>query len=275
MSYKKGTPQNAMLKLALNGVYGDSNNKYSPFYDPQYTMTITINGQLMICMLAEKYMEIEGVQIIQVNTDGVTIKCPRNKIDDVEKVNKEWCKTTMLDLERADYKRMFVRDVNNYIGEFADGSLKRKGAYEYVIGWHQNHSALVVQKVAEKHLVEGTPVSDAIMNHDDIYDFMLRTKIPRSSRLMHGDEQVQNVSRYYISKNGKPLVKIMPPLPKKIEKGERHFRQHVKDKASQWGVTVMNTMGDVDNIDHDWYIEEVRKLVDPLYKGVLDDMLSD
>lgn len=52
--FKKGSAENAMLKLALNGVYGDSNNVYSPFYDPAYTMTITINGQLMLCMLDRK-----------------------------------------------------------------------------------------------------------------------------------------------------------------------------------------------------------------------------
>lgn len=44
--YAKGTPENAMLKLALNSVYGDSNNQYSVFYDPMYTMKITVNGQL-------------------------------------------------------------------------------------------------------------------------------------------------------------------------------------------------------------------------------------
>ena len=30
-SFAKGTAENAMLKLALNSVYGDSNNKYSVF----------------------------------------------------------------------------------------------------------------------------------------------------------------------------------------------------------------------------------------------------
>jgi hypothetical protein len=32
-------PESAMLKLALNGVYGDSNNVFSVFYDPLFTMT--------------------------------------------------------------------------------------------------------------------------------------------------------------------------------------------------------------------------------------------
>jgi len=52
-----------MLKLALNGTFGDSNNIYSVFYDPQFTMAITVNGQLMLCMLAERLMTIPGLAL--------------------------------------------------------------------------------------------------------------------------------------------------------------------------------------------------------------------
>jgi hypothetical protein len=89
-SYPKGSAENMMLKLALNGVYGDSNNEHSPFYDPKYTMTITINGQLSLCLLAEKLLRIEGLKLVQVNTDGVTVACPRNKQEDYYRVCKEW-----------------------------------------------------------------------------------------------------------------------------------------------------------------------------------------
>lgn len=278
MSHAKGTPENAMLKLALNGVYGDSNNKYSPFYDPKYTMAITINGQLMLCMLAERYMEIEGVKIIQINTDGITLKCPRDRIDDIEAINREWEVLTKLDLERADYSRMFIRDVNNYIAEYDDGKLKRKGTYEYDVGWHQNHSALVVKKAVEAHLVHGENIREFIINHDDMFDYMLRTKIPRTSRLMCGGEQIQNVTRYYIGEQGAPLVKIMPPNPKKPELGERHFKQHVKvlKTGEQWNAVPLNNIKDGESIyvDPDWYVMEAMKLVNPLYDGVLEDLMS-
>ena len=79
--YPKGSPENAVMKLALNGVYGDSNNEFSPLYDPQYTMTITINGQLSLCMLAERLMTINDLMIIQINTDGVTVKLKRKDVD--------------------------------------------------------------------------------------------------------------------------------------------------------------------------------------------------
>lgn len=46
--YPKKSSESAMLKLALNGVYGDSNNKFSVFYDPLFTMSITLNGLSLI-----------------------------------------------------------------------------------------------------------------------------------------------------------------------------------------------------------------------------------
>lgn len=277
-NYKKGTPENAMLKLALNGVYGDSNNQFSPFYDPQYTMTITINGQLMLCMLAEQMMKIDGLQLIQINTDGVTVRVPRDRVDEVEKINETWSHLTRLDLERADYKRMFIRDVNNYIGEYTDGKLKRKGAYEYEIGWHQNHSSLVIQKAVEAHLIKHISIEEFIRDHDDVFDFMLRIKVPKNSRLEWGGQEIQNTTRYFISTDGKPMVKIMPPTPKQVKENpdapERHFRQHVRGKDSQWCVTPMNTMGEVKNIDYDWYVAEAKKLIDPLYEGLLADLMA-
>lgn len=292
IAYPKSTPENAMLKLALNGVYGDSNNKFSPFYDPQYTMSITINGQLLLCMLAERYMKIDSVKIIQINTDGITIRVRRDKIADVEAVNKKWMEITKLDLERADYKKMFIRDVNNYVGVYTEESakaqkkkVKAKGAYEWEslyrpdhpkpdeITWHKNHSAMIVQMAVTAHLVEGKNIREFIEQHHDPFDFMLRTKVPRTSRLMWGDEQIQNTCRYYMSKNGRQLTKVMPPLAKNPTK-ERPIKVH-----DGWKATPMNTIpDDIDTIfdltvDPQWYVEEAEKLVEPLYSGLLDDMM--
>ena len=210
--YAKGTPENAMLKLALNGVYGDSNNKYSPFYDPQYTMSITINGQLLLCLLAQYLLDVPSLEMIQVNTDGLTIRYPRAHIDAVHAICKWWEGFTQLELESAVYSRMFIRDVNNYIAEYEGGGVKRKGAYEYELSWHQDYSALVVPMAAEAALVDGQCIDDFIHNHKNINDFMLRTKVGRADKLMYCDSiELQRITRYYISNQGGPLVKISPP----------------------------------------------------------------
>ncbi|MBG23739.1 MAG: hypothetical protein CMF22_10490 [Idiomarinaceae bacterium] len=145
--------------------------------------------------------------------------------------------------------------------------IKRKGAYEYEnLDWNKNHSALVIQKAAEHALVYGGDVEEFIRNHDDKFDFMLRTRVPRSSRLVSVDEDgveypEQNICRYYISDKGKKLVKIMPPLPGKDT--ERHI-----GIDTDWLVQTCNDISKFDwDINYDYYISEAKKLVDPLIGG--------
>lgn len=228
--YKKGTPENAMLKLALNGVYGDSNSKYSPFYDPKYTMSITINGQLLLCVLAEQLMKIPGLKMVQINTDGLTVKCPHDYEQHMKDVCKWWEQLTNLELESAVYTNMYIRDVNNYIAVYEpedgkacpcgcgkmSGKIKRKGKYCYGddLALHQNHSEQVVAKAAEAALIHGTDVTEFIYNHSNTRDFMLGTKVPRASKLalqVDGEDViVPNVVRYVVSTNGYPMNKVMP-----------------------------------------------------------------
>lgn len=262
-SFAKGTPENAVMKLALNGVYGDSNNQYSVFYDPQYTMTITINGQLSLCMLAERLMKIEGAELIQVNTDGVTALIPEHLKSLSDEIAKQWEKEVKLELELAEYSMMAIRDVNNYIAVYTDGKVKRKGAYEYDgLGWHQNHGGLVIPMAAFNALVNGVDVEEYIRDHSDKWDFMLRTKVPRSSRLVlerNGIEiPQQNICRYYVSEDGGALVKIMPPLEGKED--ERRI-----GIETGWNVKTCNNSDLFAwDINYEYYVQEARKLVDPL-----------
>lgn len=260
-SFDKKSAENAMLKLALNGVYGDSNNEYSVFYDSQYTMKITINGQLSLCLLAEKLLTIDGLTIVQVNTDGITVLCPRDKRTEYDNICKEWQEQVKLQLEFAFYDKMYIRDVNNYIALYVDGKTKNKGAYEYKdLGWHKNHSSLIIPMAAEAVMLRGENLEDFIKNHPDKFDFMLRTKVPRSSRLvlkMEDGTEIpqQNICRYYPCKTGGKLVKIMPALEEGGE--ERHL-----GIDTEWNVQPCNNMDDFKgDIDYDYYIAEAKKLI--------------
>jgi hypothetical protein len=59
-----------MLKLALNGAYGKSLSKYSVLYDPKFGITVTVNGQLLMYQLCENLLDVPGLKLLQVNTDG-------------------------------------------------------------------------------------------------------------------------------------------------------------------------------------------------------------
>lgn len=114
-SYKKGTSENAMLKLALNGVYGDSNSIYGCFFDTAYTMKITINGQLLLAMLVERLLPVPTLKMIQVNTDGLEYILDCEHIPEVDRICKEWELLTGLELETENYTMFLQRDVNSYI----------------------------------------------------------------------------------------------------------------------------------------------------------------
>ena len=138
--------------------------------------------------------------------------------------------------------------------------VKRKGAYEWDVQWHQNAGGLVIAKVAEKVLVEGAPIRETIEQWPDIMDFMLRTKVPRSSHLgLEVDGvtvRLQNTTRYYIAKGGGRLFKWMPPLAKKPGEWRKIGVE------SGWGVQVCNDIKDAGKlpVNFDYYVKEVEKL---------------
>jgi hypothetical protein len=291
--HPKGSAENAMLKLALNGTYGNSNNKYSPFYDPHFTMAITIGGQLSLCMLCEQLLKVPTLEMLMINTDGLEYRVKREYTDHIEKVCQWWENLTKLELETSYYHNLFIRDCNNYIGEYNGGGLKRKGAYEYELDWHQNHSALVVPKAVEAVLIRGEDVREFIENHEDVMDFMLRAKVPRDSIIEWGGDKVANIVRYYISTEGDILEKVMPAkgepgqfkranslsdeyyngVMEEIGMGVWDERVHTKNRSiyeerrsginTGWTVRICNKLKGhtFADINYEWYIQEADKLI--------------
>lgn len=262
VSYAKGTPQNAMLKLALNGVYGASNDAYSIFYDPLFTMKVTITGQMVLAMLVEQLLSVRGVRIIQANTDGITVYMPRAVKAEVDAKCAAWEAITRLTLESVEYRLMSIADVNSYLAVTVGGKVKRKGRYEHKVEWHQDSSCLVVPKVAEKVLVEGVPIRQTVEEWPEFMDFMIRTKVNRPSSLVlsvnGADVPLENTQRYYMSKEGHPMFKLMPPLAKA---GPYAPRRRFAVQAGHKVCPCNNILSANKPIDFDWYVNEVQKLV--------------
>ena len=118
------------FKEAANVPYGKSNEVFSFLYDPLYTMKTTIHGQLLMSKLCEMLSNIEDSQILMVNTDGLEIMIPVYKQDEYTSICKKWEELTRLTLEFSDYKKLWVRDINNYGCIDFKGKIKNKGAFE-------------------------------------------------------------------------------------------------------------------------------------------------
>ena len=306
--HPKGTVLNGLFKLAGNGAWGKSNSIFSVFYDPQYAMTIPINGQLLICMLAEWLLRVPTIALIQVNTDGITYRIHRDHLQQAIEIEKAWQEYTCLVLEDVHYSDMWIRDVNNYVARDLDGKLKQKGAYwhpdphDYAgsisnsspPAWHKDHSNVISTRAAVVAMVYGVDPEQVIRSHSDPYDFMLRAKVGRSDKLLIGDREVQKVTRYFISTNGAPMMKISPPVAggvigqfkrangvTKVEyervmaetggqwsekvctKNKSVYQERRSMIQAGWAVTECNDVADFDwsKIDYNYYIAEARKLV--------------
>lgn len=264
-SAPKGTAMNAALKLALNSSYGDSGNEFSPLYDPQYTMSITCSGQMLLTMLIESVIENCNAKIIMANTDGFEFIVERSMMDEVKARVKEWEELTKLTMEGDTYEVMFINSVNHYISKTESGKVKLKGFYEHndftKHGWHKNHSAMVIAKAVEAELLHGEDHEEFIRLHRDKFDFCLRTKVPRSSKLalvVDGkDIEQQNICRYYPSKSDGKLVKLMPAL----EEGGEVRRLGID---TDYNVSTCNDINDFSwsNLDYSYYVTEAKKLID-------------
>lgn len=298
--YAKGTSGNAALKLAGNGAYGNSNNAYSPLYDPQYTFSVTVNGQLQILQLVEFIDLLPDCELIQANTDGITVRILRENVWLFKAWCKEWEKMTGLELEEVKYKRMWIRDVNNYIAEKENGELKRKGAYWYPLNikeyegwWNKDFSNFASIKAAEKAMTDSWPLEISTRLVTDPFDFMLRYKATGESRIYIGDEEQLKTVRYYVSVSGKPMKKVSPPtgevgqfkrknslkdsefkkIMEEIGKDVWDERVHTKNKGKYeitetavqkgWLVKECNIAAKFDWSDVNWkyYIDEASKLI--------------
>lgn len=254
---KKSVEANG-LKLSANGVYGKSNSPYSIFYDPQYTLSVTINCQLMLCMLAEWLVEIPTLRIIQANTDGITYYIHRDYEPQAAAVCKQWEQYTCLELESANYNRMWIRDVNNYVAENMKGELKQKGAYwhpdplnygdsiseQQPPAWHKDLGNCISIRAAVAAMVYGVDPATYIRLHTDKFDFMLRAKVGRTAKLMLGNREIQRTTRYYVSTDGEALVKVEPPTgpigkPKKANGvSMAQYESVMRANGWQWDATV-------------------------------------
>jgi len=219
----KKDPINYTYKIILNATYGLSNEANSFMFDPELTMKITLNGQLLLAMLYEMLGErIPGIQPLMQNTDGLEMMFDEKYTDLYMEICNEWCKLTKLELEYADYTKMIIGDVNSYIAVDTNGNVKSKGRYEWEdqdkkkVGYfHKNKSFLIIPKAIHEYFINGTLPEDYLESNKNIFDYCAGVKVDGRFRLYEKyiedgeviERDLNKIVRYYISKEGNKLLK--------------------------------------------------------------------
>ena len=245
------------LKLSLNGLFGKTGSDVSCFYDPNVFFAVTVNGQLLISMLLERLFAI-GSQILQVNTDGLTIKHDKKDKERILDICKQWESETQLTLEYANYDKMVIRDVNNYIAISTDGKVKEKGAFETKKDWHKDNSFLVVPLAVREHFVNGTPVLETLTKHENILDFCGRYKATRGWHAEYVYLEGIEEKRVDYGKIYRFLPVIKGGTSLKINKDGR-----VHNLLDGYQTIPYNQITAIDkkNINYSFFVNECQKLI--------------
>ena len=157
------------LKITINGSFGKFGSPYSVLYSPPLLVQTTVTGQLALLMLIEALVS-EDIDIVSANTDGLVIRCRRDRVALMTYVVWEWEHSTGFETEANEYFALFSRDVNNYVA-LTENGYKAKGAYASATLSKNPQSEIVTRAVIE-HLRHNTPVAETINTCRDITQFV-------------------------------------------------------------------------------------------------------
>lgn len=296
----KADPRNYVYKIILNSTYGLSNDENSFLYDPEFTMRITINGQLSLMMLYEMICtEIPDCVPLMQNTDGLETKIPRDQVDKYLEICSRWEKITNLQLEHDTYSKVILADVNNYIaltewkelkkdiwlslktsepdylykiseGKFYVSMTKCKGRFEFKgLALHKNKSSLIIPKAIYNYFIKGIAPEVFLQNNRNIMDYCIGNRargawVFASTCIIDGnvvEEELQHVIRYYISNKGCKIIK----------KNKTDNRE-IQTEAGRWLQTVYNVHSDKEwtayDINESYYLQAIEKEIDNISQAV-------
>lgn len=255
VKYKhEGNPLQAPLKIVINSTYGAMKDKNNPLYDPRQANRVCIYGQLLLTDLIEKLEPY--CEITQSNTDGVLVKLrSEDDFDLIDDIAWEWEKRTHLSLEFTEFKRVYQKDVNNYVMIGTDGHVKTKGAYVKKLSPLDNNLP-ILNTALVNYFVKDIPVEQTINDCDDLEQFQLIAKLSSKYKylLLNGEILSERCVRAFASKKdtdgGLLKVHSVTGRPAKFPNSPEKcfiFNDNIKNvKAPEY-------------LDKQWYINMAKK----------------
>lgn len=176
-------------KIFVNGSFGKTGSPWSILFAPEMMIQTTVTGQLSLLMLIE-WHELNGIQVVSANTDGIVINCPRHLEKLSDQIIEEWERRTGLKMDRpfGEYAATYSRDINNYFAVKADGEVKRKGAYAKA-GLVEKHSpdVEICGDAVADFLSKGIPLLYTIAWCRDIRKFVTVQKVTGGAVKLWGE----------------------------------------------------------------------------------------
>lgn len=287
---KDWTPEDKLFvpaaKLVLNTTYGAMGNEYLPLYDDYMRSKTCRIGQLILLAVAHSMCDAAPeLKVIQTNTDGILVYCKRSSLSLIEERVHEFEKLSGFTFDIEEDAKLWQLNVNNYIAQSTDGSLKLKGGSFVTEIWQKGTNRLrplglhVIAKAQIEYYVNGTNPIAYLLDNANVNDMCLVcTKGDKYKSMVQknadGDDKLGKVSRVLavtderlgVVKKQKMVDGVLredtcaqcPPhalvmnddLANYVIEGPRNNR------------TITNIMtAETYNIDYNFYVEELEKVL--------------
>lgn len=204
-------------KLVLNTTFGTMKDKYNKMFDPMQATRVCLSGELYILDLIEQmYRAVpEGLQLIQLNTDGWIISIRRDDYDTVMDAVSQWQERTGFTVDTDEIEVIVQANVNNYVLRTVDGKVKAKGGIVGNCdgGDFKSNSMTIIDKAVAAYLLDGTPIETTVNECTDTEPFQIIAKAGRTyKKVVHADGhideftdmpedvEIQRVNRVYATK---------------------------------------------------------------------------
>ena len=186
------------------------------------------------------------------NTDGFECYVPNEHYDQFLETCKQWEQHTGFELEHFVYDRIYMLNVNSYLGVFKDGSYKEKGWFVTNPDLGNKVDFLALPKAVNNYLLNNVPLQDTF-DKCSIYDFCGAQKIGKNYDVFYNGVQLpQRLNVYYVSNKGGYLLTR--------KHGSSNFSS--LSKLQKTIVTVFNEYKDGPyDIDYKYYTRNATKIL--------------
>lgn len=287
---KEWTPEDKLFvpaaKLVLNTTYGAMGNEYLPLYDDYMRSKTCRIGQLILLAVAHSMCDAAPeLKVIQTNTDGILVYCKRSSLPLIEERVHEFEKLSGFTFDIEEDQKLWQLNVNNYIAQSTDGSLKLKGGSFVTEIWQKGTNRLrplglhVIAKAQIEYYVNGVNPVAYLLDNTNVNDMCLvctkgGTYKSMVQKNVDGDEELGKVSRVLaVTDENLGVVKKQkivngqlredtcaqcPPhalimnddLANYVIEGPRNNRTITNIVTNEWW-----------NIDYHFYVEELEKVL--------------
>ncbi|WP_415878409.1 DEAD/DEAH box helicase family protein [Methylomonas sp. TEB] len=247
-----------VYKIIINSLFGKLADQFSFNRDDALQLQVTINGQLFLIMLMERFHEA-GFEVISGNTDGVYINAG-DRPEEAQTVANQWMQDTGFLLESKTSTKYVATAINDYALYHPDqGWYHKKGRFA---PGKRTRPSIVTDAVLHA-ISSGEGVEGFIRNGQSVLEYLYSGSVrdKKTIAIRHGDKTVQKSNRWYKSINGHPIEKCV-----KNTNGTLKWSRVSNSESS----IVANRLTDYsvpEDLDFDFYIQEAQALLDEITEG--------